>query len=272
MAYQDQQLIQPTAQNLWYIDQSAVPHRLAINNLLNPAPGAPTHAASQVPHESSSAATPRPQEAVNSNDPSSTAAPPTSSTSTTPPSHDALRSGSEPVPHLDSHDVSPRLPRRLSLPLPDPSADLSTFPAQIAQTLRYSAQLSLSTACASASADGPQYELVEEDYVPRQQTPVSEKINGPFVSRHTANVEAAKMFVHRFWVEVMDRGERYRVHIGEAGILTLGISYEDGRGKRMETSVFVRRKGSPERRDEAQAVDDAQAVDEAKEVEGVTAP
>ena len=81
--------------------------------------------------------------------------------------------------------------------------------------------------------------------MPGRPEPVSAKVNGPFMSRHTANFEAAKMFTHRFWEQVMVKGQVFEAHIGEAGILTMVIRYEDGRGRKGETSVFVRRKGWP---------------------------
>ncbi|KAL5401577.1 hypothetical protein PMIN03_011385, partial [Paraphaeosphaeria minitans] len=264
--YQDEPLIQhneqpvkPTVCYEWFVSipnllnlaQSASIH--AVNrfphNLLNPAEDTSNDTAIQSPQaESSSAAAARPQGAVGSkNHPDFAATSPITSievSNTPPPWGSSPHPHSEPDLHLDRHDISPNLPpsRRLSLPAVPSFEDFSTLPVSIAQKLQYSAQLSLSTACASTS--GPQYELVEEDYVPSQAAPVSEKTSGPFMSRHTANFEAAKMFTHRFWEQVMVRGQAFEVHIGEAGILTMSIRYRDGRGGKRETSVFVR-KGSP---------------------------
>ncbi|OAG00639.1 uncharacterized protein CC84DRAFT_1180627 [Paraphaeosphaeria sporulosa] len=276
---QDDQLISRCLPNLV---QVASTHALVkIRSLLNPAQDASIHTDHHIPHaESLSAAAARSREAVDPSGPGDAAVAPISLISTAPPSHslsavlasrreavdpngypdspisstevsntppwsNGPHPQSEPDLHLDRHDISPNLApsHRLSLP-PVPSfEDLSTLPAIVAQKLQYSAQLSLSTACASSS--GPQYELVEEDYMPGRPEPVSAKVNGPFMSRHTANFEAAKMFTHRFWEQVMVKGQVFEAHIGEAGILTMVIRYEDGRGRKGETSVFVRRKGWP---------------------------
>lgn len=164
---------------------------------------------------------------------------------TTHPWSDSPRHGSEPVPHPDHHGTSPTLPayRYRSLPPAVSSEDLSTLPALIAAKLHYSTQLSLSTACVSASS--PQYELVQEEYVPGQMAAVATEVKGEFRSRHTANCEAAKMFVHRFWKQVVAEKRAYEVYLEEAGILTLTIKCRDAQGQMRANSVFVQRKGGP---------------------------
>jgi hypothetical protein len=48
-----------------------------------------------------------------------------------------------------------------------------------------------------------------------------------FRGRHTANIEAAKIFMHRFWRQVMEEKHEYRVDLGEYGLIKMDIALED---------------------------------------------
>ncbi|KAF2440915.1 hypothetical protein P171DRAFT_488499 [Karstenula rhodostoma CBS 690.94] len=273
-AYQDEQPIHPRVPD---VQQPPVPRLLAISNLLNPAPDRTVHqnvqpAAVPRPLAISNLLNPAPDRTVqHPEEPSQRGrgqSPVRENTNWSPANHvpqaesssaaaarpqqlpvsrgdSGSRSKSEPVLHANRHDLplNTTLPRRSSFPTP--TEDLSTFPPLIAEKLQYSAELSLSTAC--VSYDGPQYDLVQEDWLLHKQARESQQIMASFRSRHTANIEAAKIFVHRFWAQVMQRKQHYEAHIGVAGILTLNIYWQDKEKRRMFTSVFVRRKGSPGR-------------------------
>jgi hypothetical protein len=142
--------------------------------------------------------------------------------------------------HLHSHLDNHPSPSNPSLP-PFSADDLSTYPPKIAQALETSREISMSTPC--MSTNGPQYQLVQQDWLVEPNILQKEQVMGVFASRHTANREAANVFVHRFWNEVMMAPKQYYKVLGdEAGILTLRI-YTGPQGKRKWTCVFVRNKG-----------------------------
>lgn len=85
-----------------------------------------------------------------------------------------------------------------------------------------------------------EYELVlQQTYIDRS-LPLD--VLGVFRDRHTANLEAAKDFVHRFWRQIMVDEQEYGCIVGESGMLRLEINTSDPSDTRGMVSVFVRMK------------------------------
>ena len=163
-------------------------------------------------------------------------------------------------PHSNGHFANGEASRN-SLPAPSPmeegaaetvrhesavasaSEDLSGYPLKLREALEGSAWISFNAA--SSSSFSGEYEIVE--VITHIDKNFPEKVMGMFRDRHTANIEAVKIFQHRFWDQVMDDKQEYAVHWGEAGILTMEIFTDGPKGDKILTSVFVRRKGGPGR-------------------------
>ncbi|KAF1973962.1 hypothetical protein BU23DRAFT_567759 [Bimuria novae-zelandiae CBS 107.79] len=122
--------------------------------------------------------------------------------------------------------------------------DPNEYPAKMRRALEESAALSVGQPGQSGAVD---YELVQEySYIDKKYPG---QVVGEFNDRHTANKEAAKLFLDLFWGQITKDRLDYVVHIGEAGILTLEIHTWDSRGDRRVASVYVQRKGVWSRND-----------------------
>lgn len=142
---------------------------------------------------------------------------------------------------VENVPVSTPGPVQASSSRSEPAEDLSSFPLQIREALEISAQIG---AREPNSPEGTAvYELVHNIWVKEKKETGSERKVGIFRNRHTANLEAAKLFLHKFYVQVVERQEEYRTYMEEAGIMTLEMDLDSGERRMM--CVYVRRKSSP---------------------------
>lgn len=103
------------------------------------------------------------------------------------------------------------------------SEDLSGYPPKMREFLRTSVRGVDQATEYLSTAD--RYQIYEERAYANKTG--SRVVVSELRSRHTANIEAVKMFMHRFWRQVMEENHEYRVDLGEYGLIKMDIALED---------------------------------------------
>ena len=121
--------------------------------------------------------------------------------------------------------------------------ELSGYPRTIREVLKTSIRMSNQET--DYSSPGDTFEMCEDCFYTDKLVP--RRVVGVFRDRHTANIEAAKHFVHRFWEQVMEKRMGYHVCMGDYGLMRMDIALDgEEDGLRSATVIVCKKEESGE--------------------------